>query len=224
MMKKLSLFLALDVDTKDQVFSLVKKTYPLILGYKIGPRLFLQYGKELISEIKTYDSSVKIFLDFKFYDIPSSTLEAVRSAYLIGADYVTVHASVGEETLKLLATLEKELGLERFFKILPLTVLSSVEDVEAQQKVEKLADLVVKSGLSSLVCSPLEVQRIRQKYKDILLVTPGIRMRGNERGDQKRVMTPEEAFKVGSSILVMGRSLIESKDISGVLKQLSQSI
>ena len=223
-MKKLSIFLALDVDTKEQACSLVEKTCSDVLGYKIGPRLFLQYGKELISEIKTYNSSTRIFLDFKFYDIPSSTLEAVRSSYYIGADYVTVHASVGGKTLKLLADLEKELNQKRFFKILPVTVLSSEEGAKSQQKVEELADLVIESGLNSLVCSPLESQKIRSKYKDILLVTPGIRRKDDDRGDQKRVMTPEEAFQAGSSILVMGRSFTEAKNLSEVLKNLRQLI
>ncbi len=223
-MKKLPIFLALDVDTKEQVFSLVEKTHSHILGYKIGPRLFLQYGKELISELKSYNSTAEIFLDFKFYDIPSSTLEAVKSSYHIGANYVTVHASVGGKTLKLLADLEKELTQERLFKVLPVTVLSSVESVEAQQKVEELADLVVESGLNSLVCSPLEVKNLRQKYKTILLVTPGIRLENDDKGDQKRVMTPTEAFQAGSSILVMGRSLTQSKNPSEILKNLSQSI
>ena len=223
-MKPLSIFLSLDIDNKEQVFSLVKETHPYLLGYKIGPRLFLKQGPDLILKIKEYNSSLKIFLDFKFYDIPSSTLEAVRSAFIIGADYVTVHSSVGLPTLKALCDLEKELNQKRFFRILPVTVLSSVEDDQVLKKVEEQARLIVESGFNALVCSPLELKHLRKKYKDMLLVTPGIRMQGDEKGDQKRVMTPEEAFQAGSSILVMGRSLIKAQNPEEVLKKLSQKI
>ncbi|MGI9549216.1 MAG: orotidine-5'-phosphate decarboxylase [Bdellovibrionales bacterium] len=223
-MKPLSIFLSLDLDNKEQVFSLVKETHPYLLGYKIGPRLFLKQGPDLILKIKEYNSLLKIFLDFKFYDIPSSTLEAVRSAFIIGADYATVHSSVGLPTLKALCDLEKELNQKRFFRILPVTVLSSVEDDQILKKVEEQARLIVESGFNALVCSPLELKHLRKKYKDMLLVTPGIRMQGDEKGDQKRVMTPEEAFQAGSSILVMGRSLIKAQNPEEVLKKLSQKI
>ena len=216
-MKKLPLFLALDVQTRDQALDLVRKTKDYVQAYKIGPRLFLAHGAKLIQEIKSYGAQV--FLDFKFYDIPSATLEAVRSAFQIGSDFVTVHASLGKETLNLLSQFEKEASQKKFFKILCVTVLSSVPDFEGNQnRVLELADLVYKSGLRGLVCSPWEVKVLKQKYEDMFLVTPGIRLEEDSQDDQKRVMTPQQALKEGSSALVMGRSLIRAKDPVKALK------
>jgi len=221
-MKKLPLFLALDVETKEQALVLVRQTYSHLLGYKIGPRLFLKYGPQLISQIKSYHLGITIFLDFKFYDIPSATVEAVRSAACIGANYATVHSSVGAMTLKLLSELEQELNQDELFRVLPVTVLSSMAADFTQ--IEKRADEIIASGLTSLVCSPLEALRLKQKYPQLLLVTPGIRLQGDSKDDQKRVMTPQEAIQAGSSILVMGRSLITHKNPAEILQQLQKSI
>ena len=222
-MKKLPIFIALDLETDDQVLDLVKKTQHYVQVYKIGPRLFLQYGKKLIEDIKKVSFSAQIFLDFKFYDIPSSTVEAVRSAFEVGADFVTVHASVGQETLKLLYQLETKLSKLRNFQILFVTVLSSVSpSKETEKRVFSLAESVYRSGFKALVCSPWEARALREKYSDCFLVTPGIRLDGDSVGDQKRVMTPLKALQAGSSALVMGRSLITHPKPEAVLEELSQ--
>ena len=185
---------------------------------------FLSYGSELVKEIKGYNSS-QVFFDFKFYDIPSSTLGAVQSAFKQGADFVTVHASVGREALSLLSQFEKKAAQERFFQILFVTVLSSVKDSKkSQSRVLELADQVYQAGLRGLVCSPWEARVLRQKYKDAFLVTPGIRLEGDSKDDQKRVMSPRQALSEGSSALVMGRSLIRAKDIKQTLKDISDSL
>lgn len=207
-MKKPPVFLALDVNDGDQALSLVEQTHPYIFGYKISPRLFFNSGKKLIEDIQPYG---KIFLDFKFHDIPSSTVEAVRSAFHLGAHYVTVHASLGRKTLGQLAVLEKELNKDREFRILCVTVLSSVSGSAPaiRQQVAALAEDVFRSGLTGLVCSPWEVEDLRAKYSKAFLVTPGIRFEEDSAEDQARVMTPLEAMKKGSSALVMGRSLLK---------------
>ena len=220
-MKKLPLFVALDLNNKSEVLSVVKKTKDYVQAYKIGPRLFLNYGKALIQDIKNLSADSQIFLDFKFYDIPSSTVSAVDSAFQVGADFVTAHASIGQETLDLLYQLENRLSQKRAFKILFVTVLSSVSLSEETKKlVFNLADAVYKTGLRGLVCSPLEAKALRDKYPDIFLVTPGIRWEGDSKGDQKRVMTPLEALQAGSSALVMGRSLINQPQLEILLKKM----
>ena len=223
-MQPFSLFLALDVKTKAQALNLVRQTKDYIQAYKIGPRLFLTHGLKLIQEIKSL-SRAKIFLDFKFYDIPSSTLEAVRSAFSIGADFVTVHAVAGRETLKSLSQFEKEARQKRFFQILCVTVLSSVSrSKDSQSLVLKRANQVYQSGLRGLVCSPWEARALRAKYPDIFLVTPGIRLEGDPAEDQKRTMTPQQALKEKSSALVLGRSVINAKDPAKILKNLCANL
>ena len=222
-MKKLPLFVALDVARLDQALSLVEKTKNYVQAYKIGPRLFLIHGLELIEKIKNYGAQV--FLDFKFHDIPSSTLEAVRTSFNIGADFVTVHASVGEETLELLSQFEKSALKDRFFQILFVTVLSSVQDSEENRsKVFQQAEWVCRAGLKGLVCSPWEVGVLKKKYPDMFLVTPGIRLEGDSSDDQKRWMSPLRALEEGSSALVMGRSLIKSEEPEQILKKLYASL
>jgi len=212
-MKKDRLILALDLDDKKEVLQLVEQTKDHIGTYKIGPRLFLKEGSSLIDEIKQKSPSCKIFLDFKFYDIPSSTLSAVRSAFEIGAHFVTVHAFVGLNTLQSLAQLEASLQEKAFFKVLCVTVLSSVGfSQKIQSQIIQLADEVYQSGLRSLVCSPHEAKLLKSKYNDLFLVTPGIRLEQDDLGDQKRTMTPALALQEGSSALVLGRSVITSKN------------
>ena len=205
---KAPVFLALDVNTGEKALSLVRQTHSFILGYKIGPRLFFNGGKDLIRRIQPFG---KIFLDFKFYDIPSSTVEAVRAAFYLGADYVTIHSAVGAKTLKQLAVLENELNKLRRFQVLCVTVLSSVsgDSRMIRRRTAVLAAEVFRSGLTGLVCSPREVESLRAKYPRAFLVTPGIRFEGDDRGDQVRVTPPPEALKKGSSALVMGRSLLQ---------------
>ena len=224
-MKKLPLFIALDLNTANQVLSLVKKTQDYVQGFKIGPRLFLNYGKGLIADIKKRAPSVQIFLDFKFYDIPSSTLEAVRSAFHAGADFATVHAGVGREALKQLYQLERRLSQKRTFQLLFVSVLSSVPaGPETKKKVFNLVDIVYQTGLRGFICSPQEVKALRDKYPSAFLVTPGIRLEGDGKGDQKRVMTPLKALQAGSSALVMGRSLITHPQPESLLEKLLRTL
>ncbi|MCY4512974.1 MAG: orotidine-5'-phosphate decarboxylase [Bdellovibrionales bacterium] len=206
-MKKAPVFLALDVNNADQALSLVKQTHPYIFGYKISPRLLFGCGMDIVRNIQPYG---KVFLDFKFHDIPSTTVEAVRSAFHLGVDYVTVHSSVGGTTLKQLAALEAELNQTRKFCVLGVTVLSSISGSPdaIHQQVEILAEDVFRSGLKGLVCSPWEVESLKAKYPQAFLVTPGIRFEGDSPDDQARVMRPLEAMKKGSSALVIGRSLL----------------
>ena len=224
-MKKLPLFAALDLDTEKQALSFVKNTKKYIQAYKIGPRLFLHSGKQLIDRIKQLSPEAQIFLDFKFYDIPSSTAEAVYSAFHIGADYVTVHASVGKESLSQLYDLECRLSKEGKFKILFVTVLSSVpSSSKTKNSTLNLAETVYQTGLRGLVCSPWEARLLRDKYPSAFLLTPGIRMEGDSKGDQKRVMTPRQALQAGSSAIVMGRSLITKPNPEKVLEELAKQL
>lgn len=224
-MKKLPLFAALDLDTEKQALSFVEKTQKYVQAYKIGPRLFLVSGKQLIARIKQLAPEAQIFLDFKFYDIPSSTVEAVHSAFHVGADYATVHACVGGESLRRLYQLEERLSKDRKFKILFVTALSSFPaGPKTEQMVFSLADAVYKAGLKGLVCSPWEARALRDKYPSAFLVTPGIRLEGDSQGDQKRVMTPLQALRAGSSALVMGRSLIKQLKPGRFLEDLARDL
>lgn len=209
-----SLCVALDVDSKDRALQLVSELNDVVGGFKIGPRLILRYGQDLIQEIS---QQAPVFVDCKFFDIPSTMKAAVRAGFEAGASLVTVHAMAGAEALEQLAVLEKELSQQRPFRILAVTILTSwaqeslppvMKILPISNHVQELAKLVVASGLSGLVCSPEELDLLKAipAYK----VTPGIRFSVDEKGDQKRVLGPAEALKKGSSLLVVGRPIVES--------------
>ena len=158
-------------------------------------------------------------MDNKHFDIPSTMEAAVRASFAAGASVVTVHALSGGEALQAMAKLEIELNMQRPFRILAVTILTSwdetsVPSVMRRQPIEKhvdeLAELVSASGLRSLVCSPHEVKALAPR--GLYLLTPGIRFADDAAGDQKRVAGPAEALKAGSAALVVGRPIIAAAD------------
>lgn len=211
------IILALDVDTRDQALKIADDLSDLVGGFKLGPRLCLRYGMEFVKEI---GHRGPLFLDNKHFDIPSTMEAAVRASFDAGASLVTVHALSGQEALKKMAELENELSQERPFRILAVTILTSWEQnslpsvLKAQPisaHVRELTDLVQESGLTSVVCSPHELDLLQNR--GLYLVTPGIRTSMQAAGDQKRIMGPKEALQHGASALVVGRPILEAKNM-----------
>ena len=218
MKQKLPVYVALDVDAEATALSLAHTVSPYVEGFKIGPRLYLKCGPSLVAKLKPLG---KIFLDFKFFDIPSTMESAVRAGFHLGVDLVTVHAQAGEESLKLLAELEKELKSKRDFRILAVTMLTSfskqnpppfTDGLSLPSCVEHLSQIVMQAGLSGLVCSGGEVAFLRKQHPKAYLVTPGIRWRDSLAGDQKRVVTPQQAQAEGADALVIGRPIYKAED------------
>jgi orotidine-5'-phosphate decarboxylase len=210
------LFVALDVDNAEDALALVKETRAFVGGFKVGPRLSLRYGETLLKEISRHGS---MFIDNKYFDIPSTMEAAVRASFEVGASFCTIHAQSGREAMERLAQVEKELSQHRPFKILAVTVLTSFRQetlapvahtMPIAAQVEVLTKLTLDSGLSGIVCSPDEVENLRKKFPTAFLVTPGVRLSGEDRGDQKRVADPCTALRRGASALVVGRPIYES--------------
>ncbi|MFH1782601.1 MAG: orotidine-5'-phosphate decarboxylase [Candidatus Omnitrophota bacterium] len=209
---KEKIIVALDVKTIKEVERLVNILSPHINIFKVGMELFYSCGPKIIEVIKKYDK--EIFLDLKLYDIPNTVKNASTSLTRLGVLMFNVHASGGREMMKLaLEGAEEEserLGISRP-KILGVTVLTSMETTEEQ--VLGLARLTKESGLDGVIASPLEITSIKQNIgDDFLVVTPGVRPKGAELGDQKRVATPEEAIKNGADYIVIGRPITKAKD------------
>ncbi|WP_413560176.1 orotidine-5'-phosphate decarboxylase [Bdellovibrio sp. HCB209] len=217
------IILALDVDTRDQALKIADEIGDIVGGIKLGPRLCLRYGLEFVQEMA---QRAPIFMDNKHFDIPSTMEAAVRASFDAGASLVTVHALSGAEALKRMAAVEAELSKQRPFKVLAVTILTSwdqnslppvMNPQPIAQHVTELASLVQNSGLTGLVCSPHELDLLQNK--GLYLVTPGIRFSMNDSGDQKRIMGPKEALEKGASALVVGRPILEAKDIKEAAKQ-----
>ena len=211
-MSKLPIFIALDVNDFKKACSLAEKLSPYVMGFKIGPRLYFSSGNSLIKELSKYG---KIFIDFKFHDIPSTMEASVSSAFESGAHYVTVHASAGEKALRSLTKVESDYN----GTVLAVTILTSQQ--ASPEDVIQMADIVYSSGLRGVVASPYEAKALKEKYSDLFVVTPGIRIPQKDdlqKDDQVRVATPEFALKQGASALVIGRSILQAHDPVALIK------
>ncbi|MNK11972.1 Orotidine 5'-phosphate decarboxylase [compost metagenome] len=222
------IILALDVDTRDQALKIADDLADIVGGIKLGPRLCLRYGMEFVKEMA---QRAPIFLDNKHFDIPSTMEAAVRASFEAGASLVTVHALAGKEALTRMAAVEKELNQQRPFKILSVTILTSwdqnslpgnMKEQPISQHVTDLVSLVESSGLKGIVCSPHELDLLQNR--DLYLVTPGIRSSMQDSGDQKRIMGPKEALAKGASALVIGRPILEAKDMREAATEFTMAV
>lgn len=223
-----SLILALDVDSDHEALKLVQELNDIVGGFKLGPRLCLRYGQDLIRKISQL---APVFLDNKHFDIPSTMTSAVQASFDAGASLVTVHALAGFEALSYVAELEKELNKIRPFKVLCVSILtswdqtslpSSLKEISILEHVQQLSLMVKKAGLSGLVCSPHELEHIN--ITDFYAVTPGIRLEADHHQDQKRTLTPVQAIKKGASALVVGRPILQSQDRRKTAEEILRSL
>ena len=212
-MKNKTIFVACDTSDLNKINNILKNTKNKKL--KIIPKFGLQFfyskkGRRYLEKIKH-----NFWLDLKINDIPQTAMSAIDSLKdLKKCKYITVHANGGLEMLKAVKKNSKKIN--KNLKILGVTVLTSLDNKSLKQightkKIEKLvlkqADLINKSHCDGIVCSAQEALIVRKKYKNLLIVTPGIRLPGDSSNDQVRVMTPKDAFKNKVSGIVIGRSL-----------------
>ncbi len=221
---------ALDRDDPKDVRTLAEAIGSYVGALKVGPRTVLRAEKNFIRDLSEI---APVFLDFKFFDIPSTMESSVRAAFDLGATFVTVHALSGREALERLSKLEAELSQVRPFHILAVTVLTSVgadtlpdifESSDIHKNVMGLAKLANESGINGLVCSPHEVESIKTAYSDMKIVTPGIRPEFSTSNDQKRITTPKEALRMGADGLVIGRPIIEAESPIGAIEEICAEI
>ena len=216
---KTPIIVALDVDHPKEAILLAESLNDLVGAYKIGPRLLLRSDEAFVKRLADI---APVFIDQKFYDIPSTMISAVQASFDQGASLVTVHALAGGVALEQLALLENKLQGIRDFHIFCVTILTSfssgtlpsnMKNVSILDHVKILVDLTVDSGLKGIVCSPHEASEIRKIYNDLNIITPGVRLhKAQSLEDQKRVMSPQEAILNGASALVIGRPIISSQD------------
>lgn len=208
--------LALDVDLDVDAFKICDHVADLVGGIKIGPRLINKYGGKFVEELS---DRAPVFVDNKFFDIPSTMIAAIKSVFDAGASLATVHSMAGPEALNELHKLEIELNRSRPFKILAVTILTSWDQNSfapnfhswsIENHVRSLAQMTYNSGLRGMVCSGHELELLN--YPDMFKVTPGIRLStdAETKNDQKRIMTPKQAVKAGASALVIGRPILSS--------------
>lgn len=224
--KSCELILALDVDSLSEGKALLNKIGPSLQWVKIGLELFTRFGPDVVKVIA--DMGYRVFLDLKLYDIPNQVAGAIRSLRDLPVGMLTLHASGGAEMMRWANESCEQIGHP--MKLLGVTVLTSFDQpglrsigVEAspEEQVLRLGQLALDSGLQGLVCSPLELSLLRKKLgPKTILVTPGIRPLGFSPGEQKRVMTPQEAVRAGASYIVVGRPILEAENAAQVVQSI----
>ena len=229
-MKKKKIFIACDTTNIKLIKKIISqtKTNKLRVGYKFGLEfLYTKKGRNFISKIK--DKS--IFADYKISDIPSTSSAAIRSLKdLKNLSYITVHVSSGKECLKAVKKISKKTNKK--LKVLGVTVLtsfsnSSIKEVghtrSIKDIVKKQAALAKSAGLDGIVCSGHEAKYLKKICRKMDIITPGIRLKGDDASDQKRVISPKDAFKNGAKAIVIGRSITKGnikKNIQKLIKSL----
>jgi orotidine-5'-phosphate decarboxylase len=218
---------ALDYPDQAQAMEFVKRVDPSECKLKVGFELFVAEGPRFVESLcgKGFD----VFLDLKFHDIPNTVASACKTASRLGVWMINVHASGGQ---RMMEAAREAVELESHQpKLIAVTVLTSMDDQDLQQlRIESsardqalyLSQLTRQSGLDGVVCSAQEAAAMRElNGDDFLLVTPGIRPAGADQGDQKRVVTPEDAFASGASYLVMGRPITRAEDPMVILQKVN---
>lgn len=213
------LILALDVPTREEAAPILRQLRGSLRWVKIGLQMFTAYGPDYVRAVA--DEGFNIFLDLKLHDIPNTVAKAVDSLAPLPIGMLTIHTAGGREMMAYARKAQQQSKPELL--LLGVTVLTSMDTAglneigvagAAEAQVSRLGRLAVDAGLRGLVCSPLEVPLLRQQlHADVQLVTPGIRPAGESGGDdQKRIMTPAEAARAGSSYIVVGRPILKAKD------------
>ena len=224
----------LDLPTSREAISYVEALRDNVGLFKVGLELFISQGPEILKSIRNL-TDAGIFLDLKLHDIPATVKRAFMAASVYRPQFVTVHCDEGDEILRSVG--EENPGGT---KILAITVLTSLSQEKlkglgyAHEYANDISALVLlkarmakAAGCQGVVCSGLEVDRVRQEIgPDMIIVTPGIRPAWTvvDKDDQKRIVTPADAIQNGSDYVVIGRPIRDAKDPKDAAKRVAEEI
>jgi orotidine-5'-phosphate decarboxylase len=214
---KLPIILALDTKDVATASSIISGSIGLINHFKIGLEFFLSNGHEGVKKLRDC-GEFELFLDLKLYDIPNTVKGAVESVATLQPKFLTVHAAGGSRMINAAAQALPN------GSITAVTVLTSFSAEEfdfmgqkssIEETVINWAKMAINAGAKSIVCSPFEVNALRQLSNNVTLITPGVRIDGDELGDQARVMSPKQAITAGADLVVIGRPITQLWEPSG---------
>jgi len=221
------LIIALDVDSTSEALNLIRKIGPSCDFFKVGMELYAVGGPDFVAHLQS--EGKKIFLDLKLYDIGETVKRATRQiTERIRPTLLTVHGS------KSVMSAARAGCDETGTKLLGVTVLTSFDEQDLADlgfpvPVSDLVDLrvrnAVQTGMDGLICSPVEVARVREiAGENSILVTPGVRSASAAQGDQKRVATPKQAMDNGATYLVIGRQVTRAADPRAAYQEILEEI
>ena len=229
-LKSKPIIVVLDFPDAKSAMALAARLDPAACRVKVGKELHTAAGPQVIDDLM--HRGFDVFLDLKFHDIPNTVASACRVAARQGVWMINVHASGGRRMM--LAAREAVDSSSIKPLLIGVTVLTSLSDAEVQEvgftgtaaaNVVRLATLTKACGLDGVVCSAEEAASLKAALgTQFQLVTPGIRLEGDAKGDQQRVVTPVEAIKLGADYLVIGRSITHAKDPIATLNSINQQL
>jgi orotidine-5'-phosphate decarboxylase len=224
------IIVSLDFPEERSALAMADKLDPSLCRVKVGKELFTAAGPHVVRELNARE--FEVFLDLKFHDIPNTVAGACRAAARLRIWMLNVHASGGEAMLR---AARKAIDEESHRPlVIGVTILTSLSEADiraigfsgtALENVERLALLAQVAGLDGVVCSAAEAPGLRKIVApSFKLVTPGIRLSDDDKGDQVRVVTPADAMAMGSDYLVIGRSITRAGDPVAALKRIQAQI
>jgi orotidine-5'-phosphate decarboxylase len=229
------IIVAIDVDDWGRLVNLVQVLQGEVETVKVGLELYTNLGPEIIEELRY--RGFRVFADLKLHDIPNTVQGAVRGLVRRGVDILTIHASGGSEMMRQAVFTSREeaetLGVPPPL-VLGVTLLTSLgkeylNEVGWTSTVDKivlaLAGMAIESGLDGVVASAWEVEKIRSKVgSEPIIVTPGIRMPGDQQHDQIRTVDPATALAAGANYLVVGRAVTGATDPRSALRAMRTAV
>ena len=228
--RKERIIVALDQEDLAAAQRLVKSLSGLISFFKVGSELFSAAGPDAVRMVR--DGGAEVFLDLKYHDIPNTVSRAVRSAAGLGVSLVNVHTLGGVQMMRAAADSARE--VDPVTRVIGVTVLTSMDATDLlrvgiedapEEEVVRLARLAREAGLAGVVSSAREVVRLREEFgPGFILIAPGIRPAGADSGDQKRIVTPREAFEAGADYIVVGRPIAAAPDPRAAAESIIEEI
>lgn len=229
------IIIPLDVPTEAAAVALLDRL-PQATFWKVGLELFVSTGPSLLKILK--ERQKRIFLDLKFHDIPNTMAGACRAAAQYGVDLLTVHGAAGQAALQAAQAAAIEGASSAGVappNLIAITLLTSLTSralafelkipLELNDYALQMALLAQDSGLAGAVCSPQEVELLRDRLdRNFLLVCPGVRPTWADAGDQRRSLTPAAALKAGADYLVIGRPITAAADPVAAFDRICQEM
>lgn len=221
---------ALDYDNQRSALALADKLDPSQCRLKVGKELYTAVGPELVSGLVS--RGFDVFLDLKFHDIPNTVAKAIGAAADLGVWMANVHASGGTRMMAAAKQALQQRGSA--MRLIAVTVLTSMDESDLRElgiqrslsdHVMHLAQLAKNAGLDGVVCSAQEASALKAALgADFQLITPGIRLADSAADDQRRIVTPQDAMRLGSDYLVIGRPITQAADPMQALLAINQSL
>jgi orotidine-5'-phosphate decarboxylase len=219
------IIVALDYNNNNDLLKFVDNIDPGLCRLKIGKELFTKYGPKSIVEL--HDKGFEVFLDLKFHDIPTTVYKACISAFSLNIWMLNIHLSGGYDMA--IAAMNAKKDCQSNSKLIGVTALTSLTDDDCIQiygnkrsdQLKRLKDIGLEANVDGFVCSPYDIEIFSVNNK--IFVTPGIRT-DNNTNDHHKVITPQEAIKLGSNYLVIGRSITKSSDPNKELERIINSL